>query len=298
MRILVSGATGFLGEALVPRLVDAGHRVVVLTRAPDRARGEAVGWDPAAGRIDAAGLKGLDAAVHLAGESLFAPRWTEAKRRRIRESRTSGTALLARTLAGLEPRPKVLVSASAVGWYGEGGDAVLTEASPPGEGFLAEVCRAWEAAADPAREAGLRVVHPRFGVVLDRGAVLLKLLLPAFRAGLGAYVGPGGQWMSWIHRADLVEAVLRLLEDPAFEGPVNVTSPEPATQRAFGDALARVLSRPRLLKVPSPAIRLGLGQMGQEMVLVSQRVVPERLAAAGFVFRHPEVGEALAASLR
>ena len=293
LHVAVTGASGLIGAALVPRLTSEGHRVSRLVR---RAAGPGeIFWDPAAGSLDPRGLEGVDAVVHLSGENVGA-RWTAARKTRIRSSRVASTRLLSETLAGLQRPPEVLVSASAVGIYGNRGDEVLTEESPPGDpnrDFLVSVTQEWEKAAEPARVEGIRVVHPRFGVVLSpTGGALRKMLLP-FRLGLGARLGSGRQWMSWISIDDAVEAVHQALVDDGLEGPVNVTSPGPVTNRDFTRTLARVLSRPALLAVPEPALRLAFGDMAEGTILSSTRAAPARLLQAGYRFGHPDLESAL-----
>jgi uncharacterized protein (TIGR01777 family) len=293
LHIVVSGAGGLIGSALVRRLTTQGHRVSRLVR---RTAGPGeISWDPAAGSLNPAPLEGTDAVVHLSGENVGA-RWTTERKARIRSSRVASTRLLSETLASLQRPPEVLVSASAVGIYGNRGDEVLTEESPPGDpnrDFLVSVTQEWEKAAEPARVEGIRVVHPRFGVVLSpAGGALGKMLLP-FRLGLGARLGTGNQWMSWISIDDAVEAVRQALVDDGLEGPVNVTSPEPVTNRDFTRTLARVLSRPALLAVPEPALRLALGVMAEGTILSSTRAVPARLLQAGYRFGHPDLESAL-----
>jgi uncharacterized protein (TIGR01777 family) len=292
-RILVTGASGFLGTALTRRLSRDGHQVIPLGRRP-RSPG-APSWDPATGRLDPATFAGVDAVVHLAGASIAGGLWTRARKRRIRESRVEGTTLLARTMAGLAEPPRVLVSISAVGIYGDRGDTVLDETSPAGSGFLAEVGMAWEAATQAAGQAGIRVVLPRLGIVLDPGGGMLRQLLPVFRLGLGARLGSGRQWMSWVVMADLLEALVLLIHAPELSGPVNIVTPEPATNAQFTAALAAALHRPAFLRAPAPILRLAMGQLADELLLGSQRCAPGRLGQAGFQFTHPEIGGALAA---
>ena len=291
-RIAITGATGLIGRALATSLAGDGHRVVRIVRDPRTAGPEDVVWDPEAGTIDAARLEGLDAVVHLAGEPIGASRWTDEQRRRIHDSRTKGTDLLARTLAGLEQRPEVLVSSSAVGIYGDRGDEELTEDSSHGDDFLARVCIAWEAAAEPAREAGIRLVLPRTGVVIAKdGALIDKVELP-FRLGVGGKVGSGRQYVPWISLIDEV-AALRFLIDRPIEGPVNLTGPNPATNLEMTKALGTVMRRPTLFPIPAFVIRLLYGEMGETLATVSQRVVPRRLLDAGFAFRHSTILAAL-----
>lgn len=281
-----------IGGALTPVLLAAGHKVLSLVRRRPSAP-EEVGWDPSAGTIDAAALRGVDGVVHLAGENLAGGLWTAARRRRILESRRRGTRLLATALAGLPDPPRVMVSMSAVGYYGNQGDARLTEDAPNGAGFLAEVCREWEDAAEPARVAGIRVVHPRLGVVLhSSGGMLARLLLP-FRLGLGARLGDGSQWLSWISLDDAVRIIHYLLVHPDVSGPVNATSPVPVTNREFTSTLARVLRRPAWLAIPRPVLTLTLGDLAREALLSSTRAFPERLEQLGYRFADPELRPAL-----
>jgi uncharacterized protein (TIGR01777 family) len=293
MKVAVTGASGLVGSALVPFLSTGGHEVVRLVRRPPRGASE-IGWDPARGEVDGGALEGVDAAVHLSGENLAGGRWTEARKARLRDSRIGSTQLLARTLAGLNRRPRVLVSVSGISYYGSRGDEWLTEASEAGDGFLARLAVDWEAAAAPAAEAGLRVVHPRFGLVLSpAGGVLGKMLLP-FRAGLGGVVGPGSQYMSWVAIDDLLGALHYLLLDDALDGAVNLVTPEPVTNREFTKTLARVLGRPSILPVPAFALRLALGrEMADETLLASVRVHPRRLEEGGYGFRFPALEGAL-----
>jgi uncharacterized protein len=298
LHVAVSGAGGLIGSALVRHLNAGGHRVSPLVRRA--ARPGEIRWDPASGTLDPHDLEGIDGVVHLAGESV-GTRWTSARKRRIRDSRVLGTRLLSETLAGLRTRPAVLASASAIGIYGDRGDELLTEHSTLGDprhDFLASVGQEWEGAADPARAAGIRVVHPRFGVVLSRdGGALKKMLLP-FRLGLGGRLGSGRQWMSWISLDDAAAAIVHLLLSPTVTGPVNVTAPTPLRNREFTRILGRVLSRPAVLPVPSVALRLALGEMANGTLLASTRVMPERLTTSGFGFSHPDLETGLRHVLR
>ena len=297
MRVLVTGSSGLIGGTLVPALVGDGHEVLRLVRRPPRDRAE-IAWDPAARSIDARALEGLDAVFHLAGESLAGGRWTRDRKARIRTSRVEATRLLAGALAGLERPPRVLVSVSAIGYYGNRGDESLTEESPPGTGFLAELARDWEAAAFPAAARGVRVVHPRLGLVLSsRGGALARLLVP-FRLGLGGPIAEGRAWWSWIAIDDVVAVMRFALGRESVRGPVNVAAPEPVRQGDFTRALGGALRRPTPFRVPSFALRGLLGEMADEMLLSSARVLPARLVAAGFRFRFPELGEALRHVLR
>jgi uncharacterized protein (TIGR01777 family) len=296
-RVVISGATGLIGRALAGVLAAAGQEVIRLTRRPAPSRSDEIGWDPGTGRIDATGLEGADAIVHLAGESVAGGRWTAARKRAIRESRTAGTRLLATTLAGLARRPRVLVSASAVGYYGDRGDELLTEDSAPGTGFLSEVAQAWEAAADPARRAGIRVVHPRIGMVLAAHGGALRAMLPLFRLGLGGVVGTGRQHVAWVALGDLVEVIRFLLAADGISGPVNAVAPDPVTNRELTLTLGRVLRRPTLAPLPAFLVPVLFGEMGPPLLLASARVRPARLQAAGFRFPHPTLEGALRAEL-
>lgn len=296
LRVAITGATGMIGTALSRSLHADGHAVVRLVRSRPAAGGGDVYWSPATGEIDAEGLEGVDAVVHLAGENVGQP-WTRERRRRILESRVQGTGLVARTLAGLSRKPRVLVSASGTGYYGDRGDEVLDESASSGEGFLAEVCRAWEAAADPARAAGIRVAHPRMGVVLSEDGGALPKMLPPFRLGVGGKIGSGKQWMSWVTLNDTVQGIRFALRRDDLSGPFNLTSPNPVTNAEFTRALGRALGRPTIFTVPGFALKLAMGQMAEEALLFSQRAVPRKLREAGFAFRFPEIEGALRAVL-
>ena len=293
MRVLVTGASGLIGSAQRGKLTDAGHEVTRLARSSGAAEAGQIRWDPAVGEFDAESLEGFDAVVHLAGENLATGRWTAAKRERIRSSRVQGTQLLAQALARLSRPPEVLVSASAVGYYGNRGDESLDEQSPPGSGFLAEVCRQWEAAADPAREAGIRVVHPRIGLVLSASGGALAKMLPMFRLGLGGALGSGRQYVSWITLDDLVAVICHLIATDSLSGPVNAVAPAAATNRQLTRALGRALRRPARLPAPAFALRAMLGPMADELLLASTRVIPRRLIDSGFAFGDPDLDRAL-----
>jgi len=294
MNVAITGSTGLIGSALVPRLTSGSHGVVRLVRAasPTGSAGRVARWDPDTGAVEP-GLNGVDAVVHLAGESVAGGRWTEARKRRIRESRVGATRRLCETLARQPTPPRVLVCASAIGYYGDRGDEVLREESPPGAGFLPDVCREWEAAAEPAARRGVRVVHLRIGLVLSPKGGALAAMLPVFRLGLGGPVGAGAQWMSWIGMDDTLGAILHALMNEALAGPVNAVAPAPVTNREFAKTLARVLRRPAMLPFPAFAARILLGRMADELLLASAHVAPARLQATGFAFRDATLEGAL-----
>lgn len=291
MQVAITGASGLIGSALSSALRAADHEVVEVTR---RAAGPGqIGWDPAAGSIDANGFAGLDAVVHLAGEGIAEKRWTDEQKRRIRDSREQGTALLADALAGLQHPPRVLLSGSAVGWYGDRGDEVLTEESARGTGFLSDVCEAWETATAPAGEAGIRVTHLRTGIVLSANGGALAKQLPLFKIGLGGRIGSGQQYWPWISMDDEVGAISWLLSNDVA-GPVNLTGPEPVTNREFTAALGAVLGRPTVLPVPRVGPRFLLGrELADNLLYTSARVVPHVMQDRGYVFQHTDVEAAL-----
>lgn len=297
MRIAITGASGLIGTALTDALRRDGQTVHPLVRrASDDP--DAIAWDPARGTIDASGLEGVDAVVHLAGAGAGDKRWSSGRKREILESRTGGTDLLARTLVDLDRKPSVLVSASGVHYYGNPGDKVVTESSPAGTGFLTDVVVAWEAATSPASEAGIRTVLIRSGVVLSRRGGALARLLPLFRLGLGGRLGSGKQWWSWISIQDEVAAIRFLIDRSDVSGPVNLTSPQSITNGQLTKALGRLLSRPTLLPVPAFGPRLVFGrEMADEVVFASQRVEPRVLVRSGYEFRHPDIDSGLRAAL-
>lgn len=293
MNILVTGSSGLVGSALVPSLKQEGHTVTRLVRSAPAAGEKAVTWDPEKGQLSAAALDGMDAVVHLAGENIAAGRWNAERKARIRDSRVKGTRLLSDTLARLERPPRVLVSASAIGYYGSRGDEVLTEESHLGGGFLAEVCRDWEEAATPAARHGIRVVLLRYGVIFSgHGGALAKMLMP-FRLGLGGRIGDGRQYVSWLALDDAVGAVHHALATEALAGPVNAVAPHPVTNAEFTRILGRVLGRPTVFPMPAFAARLAFGEMADELLLASQRVKPARLLDTNYPFRFPDLEGAL-----
>lgn len=290
--VAVTGSSGLIGSALTAFLRSGGHRVVRLVRSEPGRGAEEVRWDPATGYVDTDALEGVDGVVHLAGESIEGL-WTEAKKEAIRRSRVQGTHGLASSLAGMDHPPSVLVSVSGVDYYGDRGEETLTEESGSGETFLAGVCREWEAATDPVREAGVRVVRPRLGMVLTPAGGALARMLPAFQLGLGGPLGRGRQWMSWITLDDVLDVILRALADETLEGSMNAVAPEPVRNEEFARTLAAVLSRRAFLRVPEVVLRTVGGEMAEELLLGSARARPARLREAGHAFRHPTLVEAL-----
>ena len=288
MKIAITGASGLIGSALRPCLQGGGHDVVALSRS-----GSGSSWDPSTGKVTAGALDGVDAVVHLAGENIAGGRWNAARKRRIRDSRVEPTRRFSETLAGLAEAPKVLIAASAIGYYGDRGDAVLDETASAGSGFLPDVCQAWEAATQPARDAGIRVVNLRIGIVLTpAGGALGQMLLP-FRMGVGGVIGPGAQYMSWVALDDLLRVALFALAHPGVSGPVNVVAPEPVTNREFTKTLGRVLGRPTIVPMPAFAARLAFGEMADALLLGGARVHPVVLQDAGFSFGYSTLDAAL-----
>jgi uncharacterized protein (TIGR01777 family) len=289
MKVLISGASGLVGSALDQSLQERGHHVVALVR-DDR---DGVHWNPQAGAIDADGLEGFDAVVHLAGESIADGRWNDAKKRHIRDSRIKGTRLLAESLAACDHKPAVLVCASAIGFYGDRGDEPLDESAKPGDGFLPQVCVQWEQATQPAADAGIRVVNLRIGIVLSgEGGALAKMLTP-FKMGVGGVLGPGKQYMSWIERDDLVSIIEHTIADDSLIGQVNAVAPQAVTNHTFTKTLGRVLSRPTIFPMPAFAARLAFGEMADALLLASTRVVPVKLQQSGFTYQHANLEPAL-----
>lgn len=293
MKIAVTGSSGLVGSALVTHLESSGHVVKRIVRRRDSADSDSVYWDPEAGMIEVDKLAGLDAAVHLAGENIAKRRWSKRQKARILESRVNGTRLLSATLAGLDPKPEVMVCASAMGYYGDRRDEILTEDSGSGELFLSRVVRQWEAATTPAADAGIRVVSLRLGLVVSgAGGAIRQMMLP-FKLGLGGRVGSGRQWVSWIAMADLVRLIQHCLTDRSLRGAVNAASPNPVTNRDLAQTLAKVLHRPALMPLPSFVVRVALGQMGEELLLSSARLSPVKLVASGFEFHSADLESAL-----
>lgn len=293
MKILVSGSTGLVGKALIKSLTTDGHEAVRLVRREPSPGALEIEWHPNQGRIDSQQLERLDAVVHLAGESIAAGRWSEERKRSIRESRTKGTSLLSESLASLSHPPAVFLSASAIGYYGNRGDELLKESSAPGNDFLAEVCVEWEASTKAAVEKGIRTVFARFGVILDSdGGALAKMLTP-FRMGIGGKVGDGKQWMSWITLEDVVAALRFLISHESISGPVNIVAPNPVTNAEFTRTLGRTLSRPTIFPMPAFGARLAFGEMADALLLSSQKVKPSVLEDKGFRFSWPTLEPAL-----
>ena len=295
MRILVTGSSGMIGSALVPFLTAGGHRVIRLIRSQSQtpSSGESWGWDPERGTMLSAGRDELDAVVHLAGENIAGARWTQRQKTLIRDSRVKGTRVLSDLMGRRSPPPKVLVCASAIGYYGDRGDEILREESASGSGFLPEVCREWEAACQPAAEKGIRVVNLRIGVVLSPlGGALAKMLTP-FKLGAGGVIGSGRQYMSWIAVDDVVSTIHFALTHDSLRGPVNSVAPNAVTNRDFTQTLGRVLSRPTLFPMPAFVARLAFGEMADVLLLASTRVEPARLLETGFTFRYPDLESAL-----
>lgn len=293
MKILVSGSHGLVGKALIHSLTTDSHEVLKLVRRA-RAVGEPeIEWHPNQGQIDAEHLEGLDVVVHLAGESIASGRWTESKKRAIRESRVKGTSLLSEALARLSRPPSVFLCASAIGFYGDRGDELLTEESAPGEDFLSSVCVEWENATKPAIEKGIRTIHTRFGIILDANGGALAQMLTPFRMGIGGRLGNGKQWMSWIALEDVVNGLKFLIAHKSAHGAVNFVAPNPVTNAEFTKTLGRVLSRPTLFPVPAFGARLAFGELADALLLSSQRVEPSVLEDKGFLFSWPTLEPAL-----
>ena len=292
MRILISGSHGLVGKPLIESLQIDGHEIFRLVRYAPRQESE-VEWSPERYSIALARLEGFDAVVHLAGESIAEGRWTDEKKKRIRESRTRGTQLLSDALANLAFPPRTLISASAIGYYGNRGDELLTEQSAPGDDFLSEVCVAWEKATSLATEKGIRTVNARFGIILDKKGGALAKMLPPFRMGVGGRIGSGKQWMSWIALDDVVGGIKFALANDSLNGPVNFVAPSPVTNAGFTKTLGRALSRPTIFPIPAFGVRLVFGEMADALLLSSQRVEPERLKTSGYQFKYSQLETAL-----
>ena len=291
MRILITGSSGMVGSALTPFLKRSGHDVIPIAR--EKGRAGTIFWDPAAGEVDLEALEGADAVVHLAGENIASGRWTAARKDRIKNSRVQGTRLLAESLGRLQRPPGVLVSASAIGYYGDRGSEVLTEESAPGKGFLPDVCRLWESATDAATRKGIRVVHARIGIILSsKGGALPKMALP-FRLGAGGRIGSGEQYMSWIALDDVCGVILHAIVATGLHGPVNTVSPVPIKNRDFTRILGGVLSRPAIFPLPAFVARVVLGEMADELLLAGGRVEPAKLQATRYGFRHRDLEKTL-----
>jgi uncharacterized protein (TIGR01777 family) len=297
MKVLVSGSHGLVGSALIKSLLHRGDIVSRLVREAASGSND-IEWHPNQDKIDAGQVNGYDAVVHLAGESIASGRWSPEKKTRIRESRVKGTQLLSEALAQASQPPRVFVSASAIGFYGNRGDEVLTEHSAAGNDFLAGVCKEWEQSAEPATEKGIRLVKARFGIILDKDGGALAKMLPPFRMGIGGRIGDGKQWMSWIALADIVGALEFVIENQALSGPVNFVAPNPVTNATFTSALGRILGRPTFLPVPAFGARLAFGEMADALLLSSQRVEPKRLNETAFRFRYSNLNDGLSEILR
>src|SRR6267143_1199458 len=287
MKILVAGASGLVGSALIPALEADGTEITRLVRSSPKAN--EIEWHPNHEQIDAARLEGFDAIINLAGENIAEGRWTDEKKRKIRDSRLNGTHLLSEATAKLATKPRVFLCASATGFYGDRDDEMLDETSGSGRGFLATVCREWEGATEPAAKAGVRVVNLRLGPILAREGGMLGKMLTPFKMGMGGKVGSGKQYISWVAIDDVVGAIQLALVNESIHGPLNVVSPNPVTNEVFTRTLGEVLSRPTVMSIPAFAARLAFGEMADEMLLVSQRVIPKKLNDAGFEFEHPEL---------
>lgn len=293
MKILIAGSSGLIGSALLPFLTTGGHTVVKLLRTPEKEGGNFVLWDPGSGKLNPADLEGFDAIINLAGDNIGSARWTPEKKKAIRNSRIESTALLVKAIKSLKKPPKVFLNASAIGFYGNQGDRIVDETNQNGEGFLAEVCRDWEAAVEPLKKNGTRVVLTRFGVVLSpKGGALANMLMP-FKFGLGGKVGSGHQYMSWVTTDEIVGAILHILNTESLSGPVNVVSPEPVTNYEFTKTLGKLLHRPTILPMPAQLARLALGEMADELLLSSTRVKPSKLQQSGYKFLYPKLEGAL-----
>jgi uncharacterized protein (TIGR01777 family) len=292
MKVIVTGSTGMVGTDLCAQLQADGHEVARLVRRPAAVDNE-IQWNPADGTIEADKLEGCDAIIHLAGENIAGRRWSDAFKSKIRDSRVKGTRLLAEAVAGLNSPPSVVVCASAIGYYGDRGEEVMLEDSLPGDDFLANICQEWERAADPLRSRGIRTVHLRIGVILSsKGGALAKMLFP-FKMGVGGVIGDGRQYMSWVSLDDAIGALMHCMNRTDLQGPVNGTSPNPATNREFTKTFGKVLNRPTILPMPAFVAKLAFGEMGQALMLASTRVVPKKLQDTGYQFRYSNLEDAI-----
>lgn len=296
-RIAIAGASGFIGSALARHLEGLGHAVIRIGRREDPRHGN-IKWDPVKGILDASALTGIRIIINLCGENTGERRWTPEYKKRLIDSRVITTDLLARTMAQMDPHPRVLVNMSAIGYYGDRGEEEIDEESSAGSGFLAELVRRWEAAADPAREAGIRVVHPRTSPVLHPSGGMLQKLIPYVKLGGGAIIGDGQQWISWISRTDVIHALAWVSLHESLSGPLLVSSPAPVRNAEFMRTLARTMHRPTLMRVPEFAVRMMFGEMGEETVLSGQKIIPRQLLDSGFEFEHPALDEALKYEMR
>lgn len=298
VRILVSGASGFVGGPLVSFLSSCGFSVSQLVRVPISSSRCSISWDPEAGEANRSDFENFDVVIHLAGEPLTLSRWSVQKREKILQSRTVGTMFLSHLLSTVRNPPRLFISASAIGYYGDRGEETLDEESGPGSGFLSSVCSAWEKGSFAIQARGARVVQTRFGMVLGPGGGALKKMLPAYRLGLGGKLGSGKQWMSWVHRDDLIRAIAHIIQDESLKGPVNIVSPYPVRQEEFSSILAQLLHRPHFFRIPAWALRLTLGIMAKEMILASTRVECAKLLASNFSFVYPDLRSALYQALQ
>ena len=293
MKIAITGSSGLIGSRLLQELERAGHAVTRIVRSDLESIPSVIPWNPDKGEIDAKGFEGIEAVIHLAGENIASRRWTAEQKLKIRDSRVNGTRLLSETIARLTEKPTVFVCASAIGFYGNRGQEIISEDSPPGQGFLADVCKDWESATRPAVEAGIRTVHLRIGVVLSPDGGALEKMLPPFRMGLGGKLGKGDQGMSWVVLDDVVGATLHVLKTETVSGPVNLVSPNPVSNLVFTKTLGSVLRRPTIFPVPSSVARVAFGEMADDLLLASTKVQPKRLQESDYEFRFPELDGAL-----
>lgn len=294
MKILIAGSSGFIGSELLSCLRGRGHEVVRIVRSESQMTSDAILWDPQHHELTPKDFEGFDVLINLAGENVSEGRWTEEKKRKIKDSRLLGTRILCEMVTRLQSPPRLLISASAIGYYGSRGDQFLTEKSPPGKGFLAEVCKKWEAVTEPATIRGIQVVQLRIGVVLSpKGGALKKMLMP-FKLGLGGVIGSGNQWVSWISMDDLMGVFLHIIGHSEIHGPVNAVAPNPVTNRKLTEEIGAILRRPTIFPVPEFLVRMMFGEMGEELLLSSTRVVPEVLNNTGYTFLYPELKDALA----